>query len=252
MRDTIADVEPLDNPAWHALTSHHARFAEGDGRARRYEHDVAPFAALPDEPDTEAWDALANLVGPAGTALIFRTVEAKAPADLEVLIRVSAVQMVASERIGETDDALVDLGAEDVPEMLALVARTEPGPFFERTQELGSYIGLRDHEGLVAMAGERMRGPGFSEISAVCTDHRARRQGLATHLVRAVAAVIEGRGDTPILHVVADNTAAIRVYDALGFETRAVFDVLVLRAPARAAPERFGQNHARHRGERTP
>ncbi len=225
-------MEPLDNPAWHALTTQHALFAEGEGQARRYQHDVAPFAALPDEPDAEAWGALANLVGPAGTALIFRTVEAQAPADWEVLVRVSAVQMVASEPIGEPDDALVDLGSEDVPEMLALVGRTEPGPFFERTRELGSYVGRRDHEGLVAMAGERMRGPRFSEISAVCTDTRARRQGLAKRLVRAVAGVIEGRGDTPILHVVATNAPAIRVYDALGFETRAVFDVLVLRAPA--------------------
>ena len=168
-------MEPLDNPAWHALTSHQARFAEGDGAARRYQHDVAPFAALPDDPDAAAWS---------------------------------------------------------VPEMLALVKRTHPGPFFARTHELGAYIGLRDREGLVAMAGVRMRGPGFAEISAVCTDERARRQGLASRLVRAVAAVIEESGDTPILHVVADNASAIRVYDALGFETRAAFDVQVLRAPA--------------------
>jgi ribosomal protein S18 acetylase RimI-like enzyme len=232
MRDTIADVEPLDNPAWHALTNHHARFAEGDGQARRYERDVAPFAALPDDPGAEAWRALANLVGPAGTALVFRTVEATAPPDWEALFRVSAVQMVGGGQIGATDDALVELGTADVPEMLALVARTEPGPFFKRTHELGSYLGVRDDDGLVAMAGERMCGPRFSEISAVCTDPRARRQGLATRLVRAVAALIEARGDTPILHVVADNTPAIRVYDALGFDTRAVFDVLVLRAPA--------------------
>ena len=231
MRDTIADVEPLDNPVWRALTSHHARFAEGDGPARHYQHDVAPFAALPDDPDAEAWGALANLVGAAGTALIFRPVAATRPGDWEELFRVPALQMVASERIGVADDALVGLGANDVPEMLALVARTQPGPFFERTHELGSYIGLRDRDGLVAMAGERMCGPRFSEISAVCTDDRARRQGLASRLVRALAAIIEGRGDTPILHVVADNAPAIRVYDALGFETRAAFDVVVLRAP---------------------
>jgi predicted GNAT family acetyltransferase len=83
-----------------------------------------------------------------------------------------------------------------------------------------------------AMAGERICGPRFAEISAVCTDDRARRQGLATRLVRAVAAAIEGRGDTPILHVVADNASAIRLYGALGFETRATFDLLMLRAPA--------------------
>jgi ribosomal protein S18 acetylase RimI-like enzyme len=231
MHDTIADVEAFDNPVWHALVSHHARFAEGDGRARRYQPDVAPFAALPDAPDAEAWDALAKLTGNEGVAVLFRSA-VKAPAGWEVLFRVPTLQMVVSERIGEVDDELVGLGAGDVPEMLALVARTKPGPFFERTHELGSYIGLRDRAGLVAMAGERMCGPQFAEISAVCTDDRARRQGLATRLVRAVAAVIERRGDAPILHVVADNAPAIRVYGALGFETRAVFDVVVLRAPA--------------------
>jgi ribosomal protein S18 acetylase RimI-like enzyme len=232
MHDTIADVEPLDNPAWHALTGHQARFADGDGRARRYQHDVAPFAALPDDPDAEAWEALAELAGTAGTIVIFRRAVMKVPAGWDVLARVPTLQMVVSEPIGEVDDELVVLGAGDVPEMLALVERTKPGPFFERTRELGTYIGLRDGAGLVAMAGERMCGPGFAEISAVCTDDRVRRQGLATRLVRAVASVIEGRGDTPILHVVADNAQAIRVYGALGFEARGDFEVLVLRAPA--------------------
>jgi ribosomal protein S18 acetylase RimI-like enzyme len=233
MRDTIADVEPLDNPVWHALTGQHARFADGDGRARRYQHDVSPFAALPDDPDPEAWAALANLVGGEDSVVLFRRALTTPPTDWEVLFRVPTLQMVATEVIGETDDALVRLRAEDVPEMLALVARTKPGPFFERTHELGTYIGLRDRVGLVAMAGERMRGPRFAEISAVCTDDRARRQGLAKRLVRAVAAIVERRGDTPILHVVADNESAIRVYRTLGFETRALFDVLVLRPPAR-------------------
>jgi ribosomal protein S18 acetylase RimI-like enzyme len=232
MRDTIADVEPLDNPVWYALTGPHSHFADGDGRARSYQRDVAPFAAIPDNPDGAAWGALANLAGPAGTTVIFRPVVAKPPADWEVIFRVPTFQMVATEQIGETDDSFVHLGAGDVTEMVSLAARTKPGPFFERTHELGSYIGLRDREGLVAMAGERLRWPRFTEISAVCTDSRARRQGLATRLVRAVAAVIERRGDTPMLHVVCDNAPAIRIYGALGFEPRATFDVLALRAPA--------------------
>jgi ribosomal protein S18 acetylase RimI-like enzyme len=231
MRDTIADVEALDNPAWHALTGPQARFAEGDGRALRYQQDVAPFAALPDDPDAAAWSSLASLVGTAGAALIVRTTATKPPTDWQVAFLGRALQMVATQPIGETDDALDGLGVDDVPEMLALVERTKPGPFFARTHELGSYIGLRDEAGLVAMAGERMRGPGFAEISAVCTDDRARRQGLATRLVRAVAGIIERRGDTPVLHVVADNAPAIRVYRALGFETRAALDVLVLQPP---------------------
>jgi hypothetical protein len=37
----------------------------------------------------------------------------------------------------------IGLGAADVPEMLELVAQTEPGPFLNRTVELGDYLGIR-------------------------------------------------------------------------------------------------------------
>ena len=34
---------------------------------------------------------------------------------------------------------IMSLGTDDVAEMVALTAMTKPGPFFERTIELGSY-----------------------------------------------------------------------------------------------------------------
>jgi hypothetical protein len=37
----------------------------------------------------------------------------------------------------------ISLGAADVPEVLELVAQTEPGPFLKRTVELGDYLGIR-------------------------------------------------------------------------------------------------------------
>ncbi len=108
--------------------------------------------------------------------------------------------------------------------MLALVERTRPGPFSRRTVELGTYLGHRSEPDgrLVAMAGERVHPAGYTEMSAVCTDAEVRKLGLATRLIRAVAAGIEARGETPILHVLADNHSAIRVYEALGFEVRSV------------------------------
>lgn len=80
------------------------------------------------------------------------------------------------------------LGPDDVPEILGLVDRAQPGPFRKRTIELGTYLGIRRDGELIAMAGERMRPPGWTEISAVCTDPAYRGQGLATRLIRAVAA----------------------------------------------------------------
>ncbi len=99
--------------------------------------------------------------------------------------------MVATNRIGEPDDSgeLTTLGAPDVDDMLALVDRTKPGPFATRTVELGTYLGYRTTDRrLVAMTGERVHPPGYTELSAVCTDTEARKRGLAT------AARARGRG----------------------------------------------------------
>ena len=40
---------------------------------------------------------------------------------------------------------------------LKLVFITQPGPFAERTVELGRYIGIRQDDRLVAMVGERFK-----------------------------------------------------------------------------------------------
>ena len=64
--------------------------------------------------------------------------------------------------------------------MLALAAATEPGPFLPETIRMGRYFGTRSRDGrLMAMAGERLRLNGFTEISAVCTHPDFRGQGHA-------------------------------------------------------------------------
>jgi ribosomal protein S18 acetylase RimI-like enzyme len=227
-------MEPLDNPVWHALTGTQAQYSEGSSLALRYQTDVATFAALPDEVGADAWDALRRLVGPGNAAVLFRPAPLTRPVAWRAAIRMNSLQMVATTTIGETDPAFVRLGQPEVAEMLALVERTKPGPFAARTVELGTYLGYRSPVSgeLVAMAGERVHPAGYTELSAVCTDAEARKQGLATRLVRAVAAGIEARGETPILHVLAENHNAIRVYEALGFTTRVAFETLILRAPS--------------------
>ncbi len=227
-------MEPLDNPVWHALTGPQAQYSEGSSLALRYRTDVAAFAALPDEVGGDAWDALGRVVGPRNVAVIFRPAPVTWPSDWEVAVRMNSLQMVATTTIGEPDPAFVRLGPSDVAEMLALVERTKPGPFAARTVELGTYLGYRSPANgeLVAMTGERVHPAGYTELSAVCTDADARKQGLATRLVRAVAGGIEARGETPILHVLAENHNAIRVYEALGFTTRVAFETLILRAPS--------------------
>jgi ribosomal protein S18 acetylase RimI-like enzyme len=221
----MADVEPLDNPIWHALTGPQSGFSEGTGLALRYEPDVAVFAALPDDAGPDAWDALRALVGPGGAAILARP-ELEVPAGWEAKFRLGGFQMIAPPAFGDRaePDRFLRLGLDDVPEMLALVARTKPGPFAKRTIELGPYLGLRDDRGdLVAMAGTRMRPAGYAEISAVCTDETLRGQGIATAIMEVVAAELRANGEQPILHVAEDNTTAIRLYDNLGFTKRSHF-----------------------------
>ncbi|WP_225095339.1 GNAT family N-acetyltransferase [Streptomyces sp. CoH27] len=175
------------------------------------------------------------------------TVELCAKAGVQILTPVTAVQTVpggwetedSGEGVQMVDTALyaepapeaVRLGPADVPEILALIALTRPGPFLPRTVELGTYLGIRDRGRLIALAGERLRPPGWTEISAVCThpDHRGR--GLATRLVRAVAAGIRERGDTPFLHAAASNTHAIRLYESIGFTLRRRTRFALVRTP---------------------
>jgi ribosomal protein S18 acetylase RimI-like enzyme len=150
-----------------------------------------------------------------------------------VLAEFEILQLVATGDAPANDSAdpgVVPLHAADVPQMLDLVARTEPGPFRPRTRELGTYLGIRDGDALIAMAGERIRVPGYTEISAVCTDPAYRRQGLAARVIRSVAAGIRARGDVPFLHVIPTNPA-LHLYLSLGFEHRRDLHFTVLQAP---------------------
>jgi predicted GNAT family acetyltransferase len=108
----------------------------------------------------------------------------------------------------------------DADEMRALADLTKPGPFAERTHELGEFFGVRRNGRLIAMTGERMKLSGFAEVSGVCTHPDHRGMGYAAALIARVAQAILYRGETPFLHAFADNQGAIKLYERLGFSTR--------------------------------
>jgi ribosomal protein S18 acetylase RimI-like enzyme len=227
----VSEQQVLDNPVRASLLGPHARFAVQHGSVVRYPPDVCPFTGLPDEPDARASADLATLAGPGATAAVSAP-RVEPPPGWEVVADVPAVQLVDAGVAAERDPEAVVLGPADVPEMLALVARTRPGPFLARTIEMGAYLGIRHGGELVAMAGERLHPPGWTEISAVCTDERFRGRGLATRLVLSVAAGIRERGETPLMHAAATNVNAIRLYESLGFAVRRYTRFVGLRALA--------------------
>jgi GNAT superfamily N-acetyltransferase len=227
----LTDDARLDNPAYAALSGPHARFAEVRGRVRRYQPDVAPFLALPARPSAEDWRDAAGLVAP-GTYAAVRQPAAELPPGWQTTAAFDLVQMIGEHVTGADCPEATSLGPADVPEMLELVAQTDPGPFLSRTIELGRYLGIRRDGALVAMAGERFRFDGWTEISAVCTLPAQRGHGLASRLVGALIAGIQLRSERAFLNVLSTNTSAIRLYQQLGFRARRTATLIVVtRAP---------------------
>lgn len=220
----------LDRPVWSSLTTDQESLSEGNDRARRYQPDVNLFASSKDDSD-EALEALAGLLASGDRAYILQVPAIVIPPGLAVLEEALGVQMAfdGDDLPGITIEDLVQLGDSDAGEMLALATLTKPGPFLPRTHKMGTFWGVRIDGRLAAMAGERMRFPGHTEVSGVCTHPDFRGRGLARRLSTHVAKQILARGERPFLHAWATNQAAISLYESLGFRIRAHVNVAIVR-----------------------
>lgn len=231
---------PLDRPVWSALATRQRDVAIGDDLARRFDPAIGPFAAVASD-DAAHLTRLAELIGHHGPVVLLQRGEVPMPPGTVARSRAQGLQLVL-ERLRTAPapargkgPEIVPLGADDAAEMVALAKLTEPGPFESRTPELGGFLGMRVDGRLVAMAGERMKPEGFTEVSGVCThpDHRGR--GYAAMLSAAVAERIVARGEMPFLHAYASNRGAIALYERLGFVLRTPVEVLALVPAARPA-----------------
>jgi len=227
------DANPLDRPPWSALNSSHAAFAVGNEFARRYRPEFSPLSALR-EVSAPCLQALSALMQPDEIFGVFADAPVAAGGDLVEVVHRPLEQFVYNGReVAAAREEVVRLTEADVPDMMALVKLTDPGPFAVRTIALGDYLGIRSGGRLIAMAGERMKFPGFTEISAVCTHPEHRGRGLAEALVRVLMRNILARGEVPFLHIFSDNAAAHALYVKLGFTHRRSLTVSVLKRAAR-------------------
>jgi predicted GNAT family acetyltransferase len=225
-------VHPLDRVVWNAFTSRQAPLALRDGGALRVDPDFGLFVATADHaPETLA--ALSRLIHahPSEVGIVERFDPPPIPGT--VVTRRAILNQMVAETLVEAkpvDFEIVPLTDADGPAMLALATLTAPGPFFARTHQLGEFVGVKVDGQLVAMAGERLRPEGFTEVSGVCAHPDHRGKGYAARLMLHVAHKIVARGETPFLHSYDHNAGAIALYEALGFRFRCE-QVLTVLAP---------------------
>jgi ribosomal protein S18 acetylase RimI-like enzyme len=232
-RTTRKNMHVLDNVIWNALTTRQAGFALGDNGARRFLSAIGPLSGLECAND-RGYASLAALLHDTRTAAVFLDEPYKAHPEFEWIAGAPLVQMVSEngKSLASHLDAnaeMIELDSRHSPEMIELTARTKPGPFGTRTHELGRYVGIRQDGKLVAMAGERLKVPGYTEVSAVCTHPDYLGRGYAGALMSEVMRCIRERGETPFLHSRGDNARAIALYERLGFVTRKMGYFAVLR-----------------------
>ena len=220
---------PLDNPVWASLQSHHATFARRSTRAARYPADVAPFVAV--EPaDAQSAQELAQLVDPDETVLFVGPPPPLAAPWQVVEPTVMIAQMICDAALPQPDGPpMIRLSAAHRPDVLDLTARVYPHYFRPRTVELGRYFGIYDGNKLAAMAGERMRFDGHTELSAICTDPAYLGRGYAQRLVAMLTNDILARGIVPFLHVSHQNARAKSLYLHMGYRMRADIPLLAVK-----------------------
>jgi predicted GNAT family acetyltransferase len=222
----------LDRVIWNAFTGRQAHLAVRDHGALRVDPDFGLFVATADHaPETLA--ALSRLVHahPGEVGIVERFDPPPIPGT--VVTRRAVLNQMVAETLADArpvDFEILPLTDADARDMLALATLTAPGPFFSRTHQLGAFVGVKVDGQLVAMAGERLRVEGFTEVSAVCAHPDHRGKGYAAKLMLHVAHKIVARGETPFLHSYDHNAGAIALYEALGFRFRCEQVLTVLAA----------------------
>ena len=219
----------LDRPVWNALTGRQAALAKGDARAWRLAEDYGVFVAAADW-SAENLAAVRDLI-PAGGSLWTVEAERQTPPPGTAMLKEAHLHQMVAETLTPAPPPafeIVPLGEADAREMFVLARLTEPGPYNEGTHRLGQFVGVKHDGRLVAMAGERLRPTGFTEVSGVCTHPDFRGRGYAGGLMRHVTAAILARGETAFLHSYASNAGTIGLYESLGFRFRSEMWSLIL------------------------
>ena len=221
--------ELLDNPIWNALQTKHQAYATGTPVIKRYPREMLPFLACQNPAasklnDIEPWLATDEKLFIVGEI-------PPLPSNWMLTKQLDCVQMVCEDQknIFRQDVHITRISGTENDELIQLIDMVQPGYFFKDTILSGRYFGIKEEKKLVAVAGERLRIPGFTEISAVCTHPSFRGKGYAQMLVTHLIRLNHQEGTIPFLHVLENNTLAINIYTLLGFRKRIMMPFQQLR-----------------------
>ena len=212
-------MHPLDNPAWSALTTEQATFAQGPEDAKRYRPNLLPFVGLAPGAAAENLDPYIA----AGESFYVIGDLPNLPAGWDQTLELPCAQLLAPANLHcmpQPTEPIVLLGEPDKEEMFRLINTLQPGYYHPDTRQIGDYCGIRREGRLVAMAGERMRMTGFTELSAICTHPDFNGRGYAQQLIAWLCRRQAAAGINPVLHVSLANQRALRLYLYLGFRHR--------------------------------
>jgi ribosomal protein S18 acetylase RimI-like enzyme len=225
----------LDRPVWNALNTRHAALALGGDLAKRYAPPIHPFASSLDE-SPESLAALAAIAAPGETLMFLQAAEFVLPPGFAPTMTSFGVQMVAERRMPVMeDDRIAALGGADAADMLELATLTKPGPFTLKALSLGDFWGIRENGRLIAMAGERLKLDGLTELSGVATHPDFQGKGLGRLMTLYAAGRICAKGEQPFLHTYAANSVAIGLYESIGFRLRTRMNVAAIERQENSA-----------------
>lgn len=212
-------MDTLSNIIWRALAGSHRRLSMGDERARRYSREFPALLGFAD-PSSADFDGIEPHCEN-GDHLYCTEWGGQPPAGWYVQFEAKVAAMIWKGTRPAIEDSATFTRLEEkhVDAMRALARLTRPGPFAQSPMGLGEWWGIFEEGRLVAMAGERLHAGELHEVSGICTLPEFQGRGLAARLTQAIVRRQLDRGETPFLHVMADNGRARSLYERLGFAT---------------------------------
>lgn len=213
-----ANNHKLDNPVWFSLSETHQDFALSYDNLKCYDPDYCLFGGHIS--NLSITDAITRYSGLTDNFFIIGDKPAY-PSHLTLKNELVCNQMVIQDKIDlDIAENIIQLTTQHSQELFQLVTLVQPGYFKNRTRELGNYFGIFRNDKLVAVAGERMKMNGYTEVSAVVTHPAHTGKGYARQLVAHTVNSIFNQNKIPYLHVAESNTRAIALYEQLGFTLR--------------------------------